>query len=44
MNVARFRNELREMYDGAFPWVEDRSWRDVEKLWLVDEGFKELVS
>ena len=36
-NVARFRNSFRDMYDAAFPWVEDRrSKRDVEKPWLDD--------
>ena len=43
-NVGRFRNEFRDLYDEAFPWVEDkRSRRDVEKPWLDDPGFKELV-
>ena len=42
--MARFRNEFRDMYDEAFPWVEDRrSRKDVEKPWLDDVGFKELV-
>ena len=31
-NVARFRNEFRDLYDEAFPWVEDKkSRRDEEK-------------
>ena len=43
-NVARFRNEFRDMYDEEFPWVEDRrSRRPEEKLWLDEEGFKGLV-
>ena len=43
-NVARFRNGFRDMYDEAFPWVEDkRSKRDEEKPWLDDVEFKELV-
>ena len=43
-NVARFRNEFRDMYDEAFPWVEDkRSRRDEEKPWLDGVEFKELV-
>ena len=36
-NVATFRNEFSDMYDGAFPWVEDKRRRrrmDVEKPWL----------
>ena len=44
-NVSRFRNEFRDLYDEAFPWVEDKkSRRDEEKPWLDDEGFKELVA
>ena len=43
-NVAEFRNAFHDMYDEAFPWVEDkRKRRDVEKPWLDDVGFKELV-
>ena len=43
-NVARFRNEFRDMCDKTLPWVEDRrSRRDVEKPWLDEAGFKELV-
>ena len=42
--MAMFRNSFRDMYDETFPWVEEkRSKRDVEKLWLVDGEFKELV-
>ena len=43
-NVGRFRNEFRDMYDEAFPWVEDkRARKDEEKPWLDDGDFKELV-
>ena len=43
-NVAVFWNELWDIYDGAFPWVEDmRKRRDVEKPWLDDAEFKGLV-
>ena len=43
-NVARFWNAFRDLYDESFPWVEDRrSKRDVEKPWLDDGEFKELV-
>ena len=43
-NVARFRNEFRDLYDEAFPWVEDRrSRRDEEKPWLDHVEFKALV-
>ena len=43
-NVGRFRNEFRDLYDEAFPWVEDkRSRRDVEKPWLDDGEFRGLV-
>ena len=43
-NWARFRNKFRDLYDAAFPWVEDkRSRKDVEKPWLDDAEFKELV-
>ena len=43
-NVARFRNEFRDMYDAAFPWADRRKGRkDREKPWLDDEGFKELL-
>ena len=43
-NVAVFRNTFRDMYEEAFPWVEDkRRKRDVEKLWLDDPEFKGLV-
>ena len=43
-NVARFRNGFRDLYDATFPWVDDKRRRkDVEKPWLDDVGFKELV-
>ena len=43
-NVATFRNTFRDMYEEEFPWVEDkRKRRDVEKPWLDDLEFKELV-
>ena len=43
-NVARFRNSFRDLYNEAFPWVEDkRRKRDVEKPWLDDAEFKGLV-
>ena len=44
-NVATFRNEFRDMYDEAFPWVDKRkNKRDAEKPWLDDDDFKELVA
>ena len=43
-NVGRFRNEFRDMYDNAFPWVKvKKSKRDIEKPWLDDPEFKELL-
>ena len=43
-NVGRFRNEFRDMYDEAFPWVEEkRKRKDVEKPWLDNLEFKGLV-
>ena len=43
-NVAVFRNSFRDLYDETFPWVEEkRKRRDVEKPWLDDLEFKELV-
>ena len=43
-NVARFRNEFRDMYDTAFPWVDvKKKKRDHEKPWLDDIEFKDLV-
>ena len=43
-NVARFRNEFRDMYDTAFPWKQTKKKkRDREKPWLDDTEFKTLV-
>ena len=43
-NVARFRNGFRDLYNSAFPWVERKKKRkDLEKPWLDDDDFKELV-
>ena len=43
-NVARFRNEFRDLYDKEFPWKEDkRSKRDREKPWLDEVEFKGLI-
>ena len=43
-NVARFRNEFRDLYDTAFPWVEPKKKkRDREKPWLDDDDFKNLI-
>ena len=43
-NVARFRNEFRDLYDAAFPVARGKkSRRDVEKPWLDEPEFKELV-
>ena len=43
-NVAKFRNEFRDMYDTAFPWVDNKKKRkDEEKPWLDDIEFKDLV-
>ena len=42
--MAVFRNSFRDLYDEAFPWVEEkRKKRDVENPWLDDAEFKELV-
>ena len=44
-NVARFRNEFRDLYNTAFPWAKNKkSRRDVEKPWLDDQDFKALIS
>ena len=44
-NVGRFRNSFRDLYDEAFPWVEDKKKRrDEEKPWLDDVEFKGLVA
>ena len=43
-NVARFRNEFRDMYDAAFPWVRDKRRRkDEEKPWPMLGEFTGLV-
>ena len=43
-NVAKFRNEFRDLYDSAFPWVKNkRKKKDIEKPWLDDMAFKALV-
>ena len=43
-NVGRFRNEFRDMYDTAFPWVKSKKRKiDIEKPWLDDPEFKELL-
>ena len=43
-NVGRFRNQFRDLYDSAFPWVENkRKRKDEEKPWLDDPGFKAQV-
>ena len=43
-NVAAFRNSFFDMYEEAFPWVEDkRKRRDMEKLWLGDLELKGFI-
>ena len=43
-NVAKFRNEFRDLYDSAFPWVKNKKRRiDEEKPWLDDVNFKALT-
>ena len=43
-NVARFRNEFRDMYNTTFPFVKDRrSKKDQDKPWLNNDEFKGLV-
>ena len=43
-NAARFRNELWDLHYGSFPVVNHRKGRrDVEKPWLDDPDFKQLV-
>ena len=42
--MARFRNEFRDLYDGAFPWVKKKkSEKDEQKPWLDDDEFKILL-
>ena len=44
-NVARFRNEFRDLYDSAFPWVKNKKrGRDIEKPWLDNCELKTLVA
>merc|ERR1711978_102787 len=31
-NVARFRNEFRDLYDESFPWVEEKKRR--REVWM----------
>jgi hypothetical protein len=43
-NAARFRNKFRDMYNVAFPVVEDkRRQKDREKPWLDDPEFKVII-
>jgi hypothetical protein len=43
-NVARFRNEFRDVYNEVFPLTEDkRKQKDKEKPWLDDPQFKVMV-
>ena len=43
-NCARFCNEFRDIYDSCFPEARrKRQRRDVDKPWLDDHHFKELV-
>ena len=44
-NIARFRNEFRDLYNTAFPLVDKKKGKkDLEKPWLDDDGFKALVA
>ena len=44
-NVGRFRNQFRDLYDSAFPWVKNkRKRKDEEKPWLNDHEFKTIVT
>ena len=43
-NVARFRNQFRDLYDSAFPWVKNKRRIDEEKPWLNDVEFKALLA
>ena len=44
-NIARFRNEFRDLYNTAFPWVEKKvNKKDLEKPWLNEDEFKALVT
>jgi hypothetical protein len=43
-NAAQFRNKFRDMYNMAFPVVEDkRKKKDRDKPWLDDPEFKVIV-
>ena len=43
-NVAKFRNEFRDMYCENFPLIENKkNKRDREKPWLDNPEFKDLV-
>jgi hypothetical protein len=43
-NVARFRNEFRDIYNKVFPITEDnRRWKDREKPWLDNPRFKAML-
>ena len=43
-NVARFRNEFRDLYDKSFPWRKNkRNKKDEEKPWLDNAEFKALI-
>ena len=43
-NVARFRNEFRDLYNLAFPWAKNKKNRkDEEKPWLDNQELKELI-
>ena len=43
-NVAKFRNEFRDLNDKSFPWAKRKqNKRDEEKPWLDEPDFKELV-
>ena len=44
-NVAKFRNEFRDLYDTAFPWAKNKkNKKDEEKPWLDNQEFKALVA
>jgi hypothetical protein len=44
-NVARFQNELRDIYNEVFLVADDkRKQKDMEKPWLDDPHFKAIVS
>ena len=44
-NVARFRNEFRDLYDRAFPWSRNKKNRkDEQKPWLDNQELKTLIA